>query len=71
MKTDWRKAPEQANWLATDADGGRYWYENKPLMNFEYNSWRTNGGKLWWADSLKTNVDWRQSLEARPTKGSV
>lgn len=71
MKTDWKKAPEQANWLAMDQSGDWYWYANKPLMNFEYNSWRTSGGMFWQAHSLKTNVDWKQSLEARPTKGGV
>lgn len=30
MKIDWDEAPEWANYVARDADGEWYWYENKP-----------------------------------------
>lgn len=28
---DWKDAPEWAQWLACDADGTWYWFEDRPI----------------------------------------
>lgn len=60
---DWSKAPEWAQWAATDEDGRGYWYEHQPFIV----------GRRWLpvgrAARIDGNVDyynWRDSLECRP-----
>ena len=62
---DWKPAPPWANWVAMDADGLWYLFENKPC---------TLGGR--WQDDTEGKVfrivpniassDWRLSLQQRP-----
>jgi len=66
---DWSKAPEWANWAATDENGMAYWFEEKPVISEE-------GDDLWCSDKWYEEVDetttiyrsvpWDQSLEQRP-----
>lgn len=39
MKPDWKDAPEWAQWVAMDADGDWWWYENKPEFDGESDRW--------------------------------
>jgi len=32
-KPDWKNAPDWANYVARDADGCWYWFENKPELD--------------------------------------
>ena len=36
-KPDWTEAPEWAEWMASDVDGGWWWYQNKPV--FDSDAW--------------------------------
>ena len=66
---DWSKAPEWANWAATDENGAAYWFEEKPVISEE-------GDDLWCSDKWYEEADetttiyrivpWDQSLEQRP-----
>lgn len=62
MKPDWKDAPEWANYLAMDADGYWYWYENLPWKCADL-AWRTVGQCQ--RVSQDANL-WKDSLEKRP-----
>lgn len=59
---DWSKAPEWANWLAQDANGGWYLYENKPVRGI------TQWGRCDKHDavSFHVNPEWINTLQERP-----
>ena len=71
MKPDWKDAPEWANWLAMDIDGGWYWYEDRPSRGRE--AWYALG-KIHralavipsWADSLSERPETTKPAEAGP-----
>ena len=44
MKIDWTKAPDWAQWLAVDADGDAYWFENEPTPDLSREMWDTDTG---------------------------
>lgn len=39
MKPDWKDAPEWANWLAMDPDGGWCWFEKEPWYSHSNSCW--------------------------------
>lgn len=61
MKPDWKDAPEWANWLAMDADGKWYWYENNPKKRLV--TWKRNGEKM---QATFNVLGWEESKEKRP-----
>lgn len=63
-KPDWGDAPEWANYLARDEDGGWYWYENNPVAGCD--EWDENGGKLSKAGFSLEDINWQDTLEKRP-----
>lgn len=59
-KPDWKDAPEWAQYLAQDADGDWYWYEQLPYASFE--GWSPDG-----KHQLAAVFDtWQDTLEGRP-----
>jgi muconolactone delta-isomerase len=66
MITEWERAPEWANYKATDADGQTYWYEKEPRL----------GGCQWDNTQItpigriekvipKPGIKWQDTLEYR------
>jgi hypothetical protein len=53
-RIDWENAPEWANWLAQDHDGGWWWFENKPSLGTH--CWNRTTGKY-------ARIDCAQKLE--------
>ena len=51
MKPDWKDAPDFARYLAQDADGGWFWFQNKPVFT-----------QFWWM-----NTDGGMYARVRPT----
>lgn len=67
-KPDWKDAPEWAEWLAQDYDGVWWWYAEKPVQDKV--QWiLTNWQKLpiWANTDARTNPEWKETLEKRPT----
>ena len=62
-KPSWTDAPEWADYLAQDADGKWYWYENEPDDSNRLASWSPSFG-LWDKAELR-NPNWRSTLEQR------
>lgn len=60
-KPNWKEAPEWANYLAQDADGAWYWYEDEPKI--EGNQWIVESGRDDEADH--SNLNWKETLEKR------
>jgi hypothetical protein len=70
-KYDWSKAPDWAQWAATDYDGRSYFYETKPFPHSvgEWDRFSGHGGldRIWLIrDSGEVCNTWKDSLEARP-----
>jgi hypothetical protein len=72
-KPSWSDAPEWAQWLAQDEDGGWCWYEGKPkeaergwrVINFV--DLRPSRTSIVLGDlDYNANPDWRNTLEKRP-----
>lgn len=63
-KPSWESAPDWANWLAMDGDGTWFWYENKPHVMEESNSFSAEGKSL---GVIETHSGWEDSLEEKPT----
>lgn len=61
MKPKWEDAPEWAKFLAMDADGIWFWYENRPFLGS--GRFMNNGGLAEWA---RFSPDWPSTLESRP-----
>ena len=65
MKPNWEDAPEWANWLAMDADGEWYWFEEEPEIEGDgwdlYKSMQQNRHEL-----ASAGRCWTQSLERKP-----
>ena len=61
---DWSKAPEWAQWAATDKDGTSWWYSDRPKTAQE--GWYTRLGNYNSSFPKETPSDWRDSLERRP-----
>ena len=60
---DWKDAPEWANYLAMDANGYWWWYEEKPQLS--RGIWAFGGERL--RKTLhKQDVAWYESLQERP-----
>jgi hypothetical protein len=68
MQPDWSKAPEWARYWAIDADGGVYWYENKPSAK-EFMGYWSDGGVGRKEFSGHSRYDWKDTLASRPAKG--
>lgn len=62
MKPDWKDAPEWAQWLALDASGVWYWYEQAPTIAHESDYWNAEGAMAQAAESIY----WKESAEPRP-----
>lgn len=63
IKPSWNDAPEWANWLAHDKDGGWNWFDEKPRCQLGA-SWVCNNYGRFMAAEI--NPDWQQTLEQRP-----
>lgn len=58
-KPDWKLAPEWANYLAFDANGKWFWFENEPKIHDSEDIWRPNCGRN------EPAVHWTESMERR------
>lgn len=63
MGTEWERAPEWANYRATDADGQTYWYEGEPELNGRH--WENNDFGKVEKVILKPGINWQDTLECR------
>lgn len=64
-KPDWKDAPEWARWLAMDADGEWFFYEEKPSLGVKV--WYPNGARpVSRLASPPASEKWKNSLEERP-----
>ena len=63
---DWSKAPDWAQWAATDSNGIVYWYGVKPYVDRFYNRWMSYHRAISIALDAKCPVNWEESLEERP-----
>jgi len=61
-KPDWKDAPEWARYLAQDKCSEWWWYEDKPNFFGSNETWGTFGK----VKPVKTNDNWRETLERRP-----
>ena len=65
---DWEHVSSEFNYLAEDADGGVFLYEDKPFTATE--TWTVDNGELAEAHMLasytKGTCDWKDSLVKRP-----
>jgi len=59
---DWASAPDWANFLAMDADGYWFWYENIPVKKNDY--WYTRSGSV--ERCYQVPGFWGNSLQRRP-----
>lgn len=65
-KPSWNDAPEWAQWVAQDADGEWFWYEEKPGL--ASCTWYENDGEdVVFALKGNENPNWRETLEQRPS----
>ena len=62
MTPDWNDAPEWANYLAQDKNGGWYWYENRPIL--EINRWDEEGQEP--ERAYPRSNEWQKSLQPKP-----
>ena len=65
---DWSKAPDWAQWAATDADGKAFWYHQKPVKSTMDACWLyTHAGDevMPFSDILRCTSNWEDSLEER------
>jgi hypothetical protein len=62
-RPDWNDAPEWANYLAQDKNGGWYWYEARPIRYGH--SWSEEGQAA--EPAYSRTEDWSKSLEPKPT----
>jgi len=62
VKPDWKDAPEWAQWVAMDADGVWFWYEEKP--KFGRSDWYDVSGRM--QSCMDCKLDPIETLEARP-----
>jgi hypothetical protein len=73
MKRDWTDAPERANWLATDGNGVRVWFEEKPEPHAT-GPWWNRENVDYYEVAFESDVhayevkfpNWKESLEQRP-----
>ena len=68
MKPNWKDAPEWANWLAMEGDGGWYWFEDEPKIGHDY-TWIPVGGKSRIQYSGH-ETPWSDNIEQRPRHGT-
>ncbi len=61
-KPSWDTAPEWANWLAMDADGTWFWYEQEPQRFGD--GWRVVSGD--WDIAQPWLYKWKETREQRP-----
>lgn len=66
MDINWSKAPEWANWLAQDACGDWFWFENKPELQSE--GWDDDKTQKENKHEIAGVSGWKNSLQKRPTK---
>lgn len=71
MKPDWKDAPEWAQWLAMDEDGGWYWFEHQPKLLQHAEVWMRDTGRhgqktRYTAAGNRHDFTWSDSLEPRP-----
>lgn len=59
IKPEWKTAPEWANYVAMDACGKWFWFENEPVLDAAEKVWRPNQGKN--AEA----VHWTETSERR------
>jgi len=61
MKPDWSTAPEWARFLAMDANGAWYWYEERPRDGDE--TWMWVAGKI--SIAVGYGTPWYETLEEK------
>jgi len=63
-KPDWKDAPEWAQFVAQDEDGGWWWYECEPDQSSGVWSHNRTGGRV--QGAVIRVSGWKETLEARP-----
>lgn len=62
-KPSWDSAPEWAQWLAQDANGGWYWYKTNPVASSIFPTYNIAGD----FERAFVQPNWVDTLEQRPT----
>jgi len=62
MKPSWEDAPEWANYLVMDSDGGWWWFQCEPSTN-GCGGWSSNCGNVLFS---KMESFWFESMEVKP-----
>lgn len=65
-KPSWADAPDWAEWLAQDADGGWWFYSDCPESDAWRDEWQKICGSTQHVSSGPSNRHWRNTLERRP-----
>ena len=63
---NWSKAPDWAQWAATDSNGVVYWYGVKPYVDRFSNRWMPSRREVRQALDAHCPVNWEDTLEERP-----
>ena len=66
---DWSKAPDWAQWAATDSNGRAFWYRRKPDICVVGECWQYTSmceRAVETHPAVLRCVDWKDSLEQRP-----
>lgn len=63
---DWSKAPEWAQWAATDKNGNVFWFNTMPQIVAGTTIFNNGDGRPLKIDNLGMCEDWATSREARP-----
>ena len=64
----WARAPKEAMFRATDADGLRTWFERVPTPVLGPDEWFSAYGEEWCCDQVGLPADFTQTLEKRPAR---
>lgn len=64
---DWSKAPDWAQWAATDEESDVNWYEEKPNIDNYIGEWLPERKRCSYATAVNRIVAWKDSLEERPS----
>lgn len=65
MEIDWSEAPEWANWVAIDANGEWFWFENEPKILSIQDIWDVKDGNVCPYELDDDPCDWKSSLRTR------
>ena len=67
----WTNAPDWVNFIAVDADGHVWGFEQKPVINYTWKAWMPVTGLSECLSLIEDQSNWENSLEERPKNQNV